>query len=123
MKGKQQPLTHDEQLDDTCMYTVYKDKKEILVRLKVKKSKKRSKSPAATASDEQPAAKKTRYDSQLQRMTEVEDIVDDLQKKTSRTSLFGYLHNYLSAETIMTKYPANSGTRHTNACDFLYLLA
>ena len=79
MKGKQQPLTHDEQLDD--MYTVYKGKKEILVWLKVKKSKKRSKSPAATASDEQPAAKKTRYDSHLQRMTEVEDIVNDLQKK------------------------------------------
>ena len=78
IKGKQLPLTSDEQLHD--MYTVYKGKREILVWLKVKKSKKRSKSPCMV-SDEQSASKKTRYDSHLQRMTEVEDIVNDLQKK------------------------------------------
>jgi len=39
-----------------------------------------SKSPCMV-SDEQPASKKTRYSSHLQRKTEVEDIVNDLQKK------------------------------------------
>ena len=76
-KGKQRWLASDEDLSD--MYTVYEGKKEVLLWCCIEQgSKRRAESPSDSE-----APKRSRYEKQLDKITEVEEIEEILRKKHS----------------------------------------